>query len=468
MKFAIVDLETTGGSALHDRIVEIGVVLMDDGVETGRFQSLVNPGVPIPWSVSQIHGITNEEVEDAPSFDALTDQILALTEDRIFVAHNVNFDYGFLKEEFKRLGQVFDRKKICSVRLAKKLLPELRSHSLKNLCLFFGIRNERAHRALQDAVATSDIVSQLLQKECAPEVIKLLLNGRSGINLLPPNIPYGRLETLPEAPGVYLFHDAKGKVLYVGKAINLRDRVKQHFSGHTHTKMKRSFLDSIHDLSFETSGHEMMALLMENDLIKKHYPRYNSTNKDFRLNFGIFRFYDQKGYCRLVVGQTGKWTQPEIVFRTQEEATLHLLKTSMQFGLCLKLNQVLNVESPVCRYESENGEICRICGKEASPEDYNEAAEKAIAESFTGKTLLIRTVGRNAEEKGVVWVEKGKIKGTGFAPGDSEIRDFEDLKPHLHAYYDTQDAQSILKTYLEKARLVGRLPDGIPVMEVAG
>jgi DNA polymerase-3 subunit epsilon len=202
MKFAIVDLETTGGSPVHDRVVEIGIVLFEDGKEVGRYQSLVNPGIQIPFQVSMIHGISNEMIAGAPTFEELAEIVLKHTEDRIFVAHNVNFDYNFLKEEFKRIERKFERKKICSVRLAKKLLPELRSHSLRNLCAFYSIANERAHRALEDAVATTRILSRLLENENAISVIKQLLNGRAGINLLPPNLPDGRLQTLPEEPGV--------------------------------------------------------------------------------------------------------------------------------------------------------------------------------------------------------------------------------------------------------------------------
>ena len=333
MEFAIVDLETTGGSPLYDRVVEIGIVLFENGQETRRFQSLVNPGVYISPKVSLIHGITNEMVENSPDFKSISSEILSLTENRIFVAHNVSFDYNFLKEEFKRIGLDFDRRKICTVRLSKKLNPELRSHSLKNLCLHYGIRNEKAHRALEDAVATTKILGELVSRQESAAVIKQLLSGRSGINHLPPNLPYGSIERLPEDPGVYLFHDANGKVLYVGKANNLRDRVRQHFSGQTHTKVKRSFLESIYDLSFEVSGHELMALLLENELINKHYPRYNETNKEFKLNHGIYEFPDQNGVLRLVIGQTGKWSNPVIVYRNKEDALENLRKISMKFGL---------------------------------------------------------------------------------------------------------------------------------------
>jgi DNA polymerase-3 subunit epsilon len=273
MQFAVVDLETTGGSASHDRIVEVGIVWFENGSVTREYRQLINPERHIPWNVSQIHGITDAMVENQPTFPDVAEEIFDLTADRIFVAHNVQFDYGFLKESFRRCGMDFERRRICTVRFSKKLNPGQRKHSLKTLCHVYGIENERAHRALEDAKATALVLGNLLQQAGSENILRQLLNGKGGINLLPPNLSYQKIEGLPNCPGVYLFHDSQGKVLYVGKAVNIRDRVRQHFSGHTHTGNKRSFLDSIYDLSFVETGHELMALLTENELIKKHYPR---------------------------------------------------------------------------------------------------------------------------------------------------------------------------------------------------
>jgi DNA polymerase-3 subunit epsilon len=467
MKFAVVDLETTGGSAIQDRIVEIGIVWFEDGQITREYRQLIQPEVYIRPSLTLIHGISNDMVADAPTFADLADEIEELTADRIFVAHNVQFDFSFLKESFRRLGRTFDRRKICTVRLSKKLHPQQRSHSLKSLCQVYQVRNERAHRALEDARATAIILGHLLHQEGSDQIVRQLLSGKAGINLLPPNLPYGRLETLPEGPGVYLFHDAKGQVVYVGKAINLRDRVRQHFSGHTHTGTKRAFLDSIFELSFQEAGHEFMALLLENELIKKHYPRFNSSQKEFRLNHGIFPFPDQLGRLRLVIGQSGKWTKPLCVFRGRDEAVSYLLKTSLRYGLCLRLNQILDAESHECSYTSEEGLGCGICTGGLSVEDYNLRVEKAISEALAGQSLLLKTTGRIPKETGMVWVEKGKIMGMGYIPDSGENMDFLTLKSHLNAYYDTQDAQSILRSWLEKAEQEAPLSEGIPVFRLS-
>lgn len=463
MQFAVVDLETTGGSAMHDRIVEIGIVWFEDGHIIREYRQLLNPERHIPWNVSQIHGITDSMVENEPTFQEVAEEIFDLTSGRIFVAHNVQFDYGFLRESFRRAGMEFERRRICTVRFSKKLNPSQRKHSLKTLCQVYGIENERAHRALEDAKATALVLGNLLQQEGSEAILKQLLSGKGGINLLPPNLSYHKIENLPETPGVYLFYDSQGKVLYVGKAVNIRDRVRQHFSGHTHTGMKRSFLDSIHDLSIVETGHELMALLTENELIKKHYPRYNSTQKDFQLTYGIFSFFDQHGYLRLVAGPSGKWTQPLRVYRAKEEAMQALLKLTMQFGLCLQLNQILHEESGKCAYQSDTNTVCLRCNQAADPETYNQNAHQAC-QHLKGNDFFLRFQGREVWEFGVVWVEKGKIKGTGFVP-ESDFGDKESILRHLQSYYDTQDAQSILRLWLEKAHLSSELKDGIPLYE---
>jgi len=466
MKFAIVDVETSGGISTVDRIVEIGIVLMDNGRVVNRFGSLVNPGISIPVSLTAIHGISNEMVKDAPSFSDLTEQITEMLSDRIFVAHNVHFDYGFLQEEFKRAGQPFSQKKLCTVRLSRKIL-KLSSHSLANLCKHFSIVNTRAHRALEDAVATADILSRLLILPGTPEIISEMIRGKVGAFKGPENLPEEKLNKLPNSIGVYLFMDAHGKVIYVGKAINLRDRVRQHFTAQTHTKEKRSFLESIHDLDFVECGHELMALMTENELIKKHYPRFNTLNKDFRLNHGIYEFQDQRGFRRLVLGQSGKWTRPLRVFRSREEAFSLLLKLSIKHGLCLKLNGLTQENSPPCSYSNETGNSCLVCNKSGQIEDYNGSVTELIRENFRLGRIVLKTSGRKAEENGAIYLENGKILGFGYVPNNNFIsNELDEIRSVLEPYYDTQDAQSIIRPWLEKSRQADSKSALIEVFEV--
>ena len=465
MKLAVVDVETSGGQASADRVVEIGIVLLDDGKIVNRFGSLVNPGLYIPASLTAIHGISNEMVEDAPSFSDLAEQILELLEDRIFVAHNVHFDYGFLEAEFKRAGIEFRAKKLCTVRLSRKLL-RLQSHSLASLCRHFSIENAKAHRALEDAVATSEILLRLLPMPSCAELIKEMTKGRPGTFKGPENLPEEKLRSLPESIGVYLFYDAQGKVIYVGKAINLRDRVHQHFGAQTHTKEKRQFLESVFDLSFQECGHELMALMTENELIKKHYPRFNRLNKDFRLNFGIYEFEDQRGFRRLIVGQSGKWSRPLRVFRSRDEAVQLLLKVTMQHGLCLKLNGLTSEQTPACTYGGEEDLHCLAC-QGAGKEPYNETVDMLINKHFRMGSLFLKTKGRQAGESGTIYMENGKILGYGFVENANwEKPDPEEIRQQLQAYYDTQDAQSILRPWLEQSLPSGIQRESISILEV--
>jgi len=466
MRFAIVDIETTGGSPLNHRVLEIGIVLVEDGQIVSSFQSLVNPEMFIPYNVILIHGITNELVESAPTFAEIASDIEEMTHDAVFVAHSVAFDFGFIKAEFARIGKIYDRKRLCTVRLSKRLLPGLKSHSLASLCQFYKIKNQRAHRALEDAEATTRIFFELTQVVGFEAVVTEFLNRKSKEMSLPPHIKKDSFINLPASIGVYIFSDNKGKVVYVGKANHIKDRVGQHFSGNTHTKVKQAFLNNIFEVDFKETGHELMALLLENELIKKHYPKFNSTNKDFSLNFGIYQYADQKGYIRLVVGESGKWSQPISVFRTKAEATLALLKTSMKNGLCLAFNQLLPEKNAICKYENETGRKCLICNEKASVDIYNSSVEIAFENWNEGKSFILQMAGREKDELGLVWVKRGKICGYGFIPVDQEVLEISDLKPFLQSYYDTQDAQSILKPFLAKAKRKGVFGDGVEVLEV--
>jgi DNA polymerase-3 subunit epsilon len=353
---------------------------------------------------------------------------------------------------------------LCTVRLSRKLL-RLKSHSLANLCRFYSIENEQAHRALEDATATALILQRLLDMPGAHDLIREMSKGRPGTFKGPENLPEEKLRNLPERIGVYQFFDASGKVIYVGKAINLKDRVHQHFGAQTHTREKRLFLESVYDLTYLECGHELMALMTENDLIKKFYPRFNRLNKDFRLNFGIFEFEDQKGFRRLLVGQSGKWSRPLQVFRKRDEAVQVLLRLSMEHGLCLRLNGLAE-NIPACRYLSANGQSCLACAG-AAPEFYNEVVQKLMDEQFIRGKILLLTAGRRENEHGAIYLDNGKILGYGYLGEEAPFKSsLEEIQGSLQAYYDTQDAQSILKPWLEQSRPASKTRQDLMLLEI--
>ncbi|MGA9394589.1 MAG: exonuclease domain-containing protein, partial [Azonexus sp.] len=227
---AFVDLETTGATAASDRITEIGIVEVDADGTVREWQQLVNPGTRIPPFIEQLTGISNDMVAAAPPFSAIFGEILRRLEGRLFIAHNARFDYGFLKNEFKRLGITFRAPVLCTVKLSRALFPEHRRHNLDSLIERHGLAAEGRHRALADA----QLIHQFWQKihvDRSAEAIEAALQAQNARPSLPPQLDPGIVDELPDTPGVYLFYGEDNLPLYVGKAKDIRQRVLAHFAG---------------------------------------------------------------------------------------------------------------------------------------------------------------------------------------------------------------------------------------------
>ncbi|CAN5177604.1 hypothetical protein BH23BAC1_BH23BAC1_47480 [soil metagenome] len=266
--YAIVDIETTGGYAERNKIVEIAIIIHDGITVVDEFETLINPERFIPSSISAIHGISNAMVQHAPTFAELAEKIYEFLDGKIFVAHNVNFDYGFIKYEFELLGRQINLKKLCTVRLCRKLISGLSSYSLGNLCRHLKIVNESRHRAGGDARATAILFGILLSKDIEGFIdISLKKNSREA--LFPANLPKEQYETLPEKTGVYYFLDEKCNVIYLGKAKNIKSRITSHFSGTATSWSRQNFKSKIYGISYELTGNELIALLFESHEIKR-------------------------------------------------------------------------------------------------------------------------------------------------------------------------------------------------------
>jgi len=455
--YAVVDIETTGGNASFGRIIEVAVVIHDGERITETFSSLVNPCCNIPPFITSLTGISNKMVADAPLFEEIAVRLHRITENKVFVAHNVNFDYSFMKKEFSLLNVDFDRKKLCTVRLARKLVPDSKKYNLGSICGHLGITIQDRHRALGDAEATAHLLSQLLLRDTTKETVKHSLKRNSKEMTLPPHISRSLLDQLPNTHGVYFFHDATGKVMYVGKAIDIKDRVGQHFSGNTHTKTRSMFMNNIHDVSYEVTGNELISLLLENEAIKKHYPRYNRTNKSFNLNFGLYKYEDQSGFSRIVIGKAGKRDKPFVAFGSESEALEHVLVKVRDYQLCLRLCGIIK-SNVLCDYEARFGRPCNVCKGKMSVDVYNGRVEEAFSGISQQSSFVIKTHGRKADEEGFVMAEKGRFLGFGYVNYDSPVSDMNQLRELVQPCYDTQDSQNIIKSFLKKSRLVYHEP----------
>lgn len=235
MIFAITDIETTGGSIALGRITEIAIVLTDGKQILDRFSTLVNPQQLIPPNITNLTGITNEMVANAPLFHEVAAQIDKFTKDAVFVAHNVNFDYGFIRESFNRAGERFQRKKLCTVRLSRKIIPGYPTYSLGKLCQQLGIPLKDRHRAMGDADASA-LLFHLLVEQDTNGFIQESLHPRSKEALLPPHLEKEKFDSIPNKMGVYYFYNQKGKVIYVGRAVDLKTRALPLFRKYQYQK----------------------------------------------------------------------------------------------------------------------------------------------------------------------------------------------------------------------------------------
>jgi DNA polymerase-3 subunit epsilon len=458
--YTIVDIETTGNGIHGNRITEIALFNLDDSGVSEVFSSLVNPESDIPAFITGLTGINTAMVRQAPLFSELAPQIEALSRDRVFVAHSVNFDYPIVQQEFRRAGLEFIRKKLCTVRLSRKVFPGLRSYSLGKLCSSLQIPLEDRHRAAGDARATALLFQRILKTSEGKEAIGHFLNARSQEATLPPHLPKTSYQKLPQTPGIYYFLNSKKEIIYVGKAINLKKRVLGHFYDKSEKEMV--MCRETWEVDFEASGSELVALLMEAAAIKKFFPRYNRAQKSRKPTFGLFTYTDQSGIRHLAMNRIQKGQQALKVFYNPTEARLYLEELCTQYGLCAKYCHLQEGISHCSHFRvPECGGICR--GTQ-TPDTYQRQIEIALKGILNNpENILIREKGRDNDEHGLVWIEAGVYKGYGFVPKTTEVNSLEDLEPFLTPQQAYPETAQIIQAYLlknpEKEREIDLIKD---------
>ena len=449
--YAIVDIETTGGSARKEKITEIAIYLHDGEKITGEFVSLVNPERNIPYFITNLTGITNEMVEDAPRFFEIAKTIVGLTEGRIFVAHNARFDYSFIRQEFKALGFNFRRSIIDTVALSRKVLPGHRSYSLGNICKDLNININGRHRAAGDALATTHLFEMLLEKDKEENGFRSNLIRNTRISKLNPKLDISKIEKIPDEPGIYYFYNENGDLIYIGKSCDLQQRVSTHLSNNTTTR-SMEMRDMIADIDWDVTGSELIALLRESFEIKKNKPIYNRAQRRTGFQWGIFSFTDDNGYLNYRYGKLNFDDSPLSVFTSREKAKSKLASIVDVYNLCQKLTGLYDTNGACFQFHVG---ICKgaCCGKE-SPDEYNERARKVIEEFiFTRRNFFVIDKGRNDEERCAVKVVNGKYAGYGYFNinemgfGLSAVH--ECIKPSA----DNRDIQVILKQYLKSNKV---------------
>jgi DNA polymerase III subunit epsilon len=446
--YAIVDIETTGSYAANNGITELAIVLHDGNKITDRYETLINPGVPIPRYVQVLTGIHPDMLQDAPAFPDVAALVHGMLKDAVFVAHHVNFDYSFIKHQLESCGYELDTKKLCTVRLSRKVFPGLSGYSLGKICRDLEIPITNRHRAGGDADATVILFEKILSRD-TQGAIRQMLSGRSREQYLPPNLPLEQIANLPYTPGVYYFHDQKGKVIYVGKAKNLRSRVCSHFSNNNPGQRKQEFLRNIYSVSWHECGTELIAFLLECVEIRRLWPIYNRSLKRFEQRYGLYVYEDQTGYLRLAIEKKKQNLPAHYSFNGLAEGWQVLRKLVRQFELCPKLS-FLQKDNETCSGLLD--ESCHgACIQKESVTDYNRrltAALESLHEMLP--SFIIRDRGRDSSEESCVLIEKGRFYGMGYLNRDIQIMDLESLKDRLTIYPENDYMRGLVYSFAEK------------------
>ncbi len=443
--YAIVDLETTGGFASDNEIIEVAVAIHDGQKVLNRYETLLNPGRKIPPYIIGFTGISDEMVAGAPTFRDIAYELYQLLEGKVFVAHNVNFDYSFLQRSFADAGIDFRSKRVCTVRLSRKILPGFRSYSLGNLCEQLGINLSNAHRAGGDCEATSVLFSKLVAKDHDGHIDQSIKRNSGEVNL-PPNLSRNTFDNLPMTPGVYYMHDEKGKVIYVGKAINIKKRIAGHFNGKNDSERKQNFFREIHDISFELCGNELLSLLREAEEIKRLWPKYNRAMKRQDLRFGLYDFEDRSGVLNLGIDRIRRYSKPVISFSNMFEARAYLEEL-------IRLNSLERLYCGMEKMDWVDGEAIPKRRLEKKPEikEYNRRvteALEAIRENRESFALFGR--GRDPEEQSVILVQEGRYRGYGFVHREFPVQGMADLDPHIREVPEYAESLWLIKSYLNR------------------
>ncbi|MCX6229866.1 MAG: exonuclease domain-containing protein [Bacteroidia bacterium] len=446
--YAIIDIETTGAAAQYGKITEIAIVLHDGLKVTETFNTLINPECPIPYQITSLTGISNAMVANAPKFYEVAKQIIRLTEGRIFVAHNAVFDYSFVKEEFKRLGYSYSRDTMCTVKTSRKMIPGHRSYSLGNLCADLGIGITDRHRALGDALATAKLFDILIEKS---KTDNFLIPAKSSQFLT-----NEKIASIPAVTGVYYIYDNLNNLIYIGKSKDIRQRVLTHLNS-PKTKKAIEMRDKMADLSWEETGSELVALLLESDEIKKHKPLFNRAQRNTTFNFGLFSFEDHNGYLNLIIQKVQNETNPLTTFSSQQEGIDFMHQLVMEFTLCKKLCNLYKADGEC--FSAQLNDCHGACGGRESAESYNVRVHNAIRPlNYKHENFYIVDQGRSADEKAIVKIASNRYIGFGYVGLNNSSADLAIFDDCIKKYGDNRDAQRIITSLIKLNKRLQIIP----------
>lgn len=446
MEYAIVDIETSGGTPKESKVIEIAIIIHDGIRVIDSYQTLINPEKNIDWYVTKLTGISNKDVANSPKFYEVAKTIYQLLENRVFVAHNIGFDYPIVRGEFKSLGLDIRLPHMCTIQTARVLIPNADSYGLKNLSNHLNIELDSHHRAMADTQATAEIFAQLFS----------IANGnldnfiRHDINpkILHEKLDLKTFDDIPNKTGIYFFYNEKGDLIYIGKSIHIKKRIEQHLKN-SKTEKAIQMRSEIAKIDYQLTGSELISLLKESELIKKHQPNYNRAQRNTVFNYGIYTYVDGKGYINLTIKKVTATEQPVHTFTSLASAKSQLERWAEEYLLCEKLVGLFSSKGACFKYTIKhcNG----ACLGHEPIEIYNQKVQQLIDKlTFKQKSFIITDKGKSKTEISFVYIEEGQYKGYGFAPGFILKKNKMLFKKYLKPQASNRDFKSIINMQLAK------------------
>ncbi len=395
-EFVIADMETTGLSPYKDKITEIALVKVKNGEITDTFKTLVDPQVPIPHRITMLTGITDKMVSHKPTINEIILKVREFIGDSVFVAHNADFDYSFIKHVIRKyIGENLENPSLCTVKLSKKLIPSLPKASLDNVCEFLGIENEERHRAMGDAIACTKVFFHLLKYAIDRGFFTLhsligLQSARKKVKALPIKFNVETLNNFPVKPGIYIMRDKDRKILYIGKAKNLKKRVKSYFYNiNTNPPKLIKLIQEIAYIDYKLTGSELEALLLEAEQIKQFLPPYNRKLK-YPKNYYFLRINLNDSFPFIEISKRLKCDK-SLYFGPFSNVNafkkcIDVIKTCLKLRECKKRLKITKKNIPCMYYEM--GKCSAPCSMEISHTDYKKKIFDFVKILENDKTVL--------------------------------------------------------------------------------
>jgi DNA polymerase-3 subunit epsilon len=381
---AFIDVETTGANPLVDRVTEIAVIRVEGGRVVERWESLVNPGIPIPPVIQRFTGITDAMVAAAPPFPALAESLQALLEGCVFVAHNARFDYGFIRNELQRAGADFQAPVLCTVKLSRALYPEHHRHGLDALIERHGLHCAARHRAMGDTEVLwsfARVVSGAFPAEALERAVDKAMKRPAR----PAGLPEGAVEGLPDGPGVYLFYgESASPPLYIGKSVSLRARVMDHFAMEHKSGKEAELARQVCRVEWIETAGELGALLREAALVKSLQPFHNRHLRSAETAFALRLRANRRNppiLERVPIAGTdpAQWEDLVGTFRSRKEVDNLLRELAQLYQLCPRRLGLEPGSGPCLAHQLKR--CAGVCAGRERPEEHDARLAGALASS---------------------------------------------------------------------------------------